>query len=141
MDVQNDTECKNHDTRNGCFYSNYLQSPHLPSFGGQFSAFQNWKDCLKRNGEEFHISLEDLKSKGLWETKRQQAKSEKIPNHAHVNPLKIEKKANRGSNTPTFGQYLPAFAPVFAGLSKSMRFEISKKGKNTANVLKAQKNI
>lgn len=141
MDVQNDTECKNHDTRNGCFYSNYLQSPHLPSFGGQFSAFQNWKDCLKRNGEEFHISLEDLKSKGLWETKRQQAKSEKIPNHAHVNPLKIEKKANRGPNTPTFGQYLPAFAPVFAGLSKSMRFEISKKGKNTANFLKAQKNI
>ncbi|XP_062567321.1 homeobox protein Hox-C5a-like [Saccostrea cucullata] len=120
MEGQNDTDCKNLDLSNeGIFSSMY--SSTFPSFGGEFSAFQNWRNCFKRNSDEFQRTLEDLKNRGWWDTGYRLTKSENVSNNLEDNFSKSESKMTKGIETTSLGHCLPAFAPVFAGLMHRRR--------------------
>ncbi|XP_061189004.1 homeobox protein Hox-B5a-like [Saccostrea echinata] len=120
MDRQNDKDCKNLDPSNEDIFSS-MYSSRLPSFGGEFSAFQNWRNCFKRNSDDFQRTLADLKNGGWWETRHRQTKSENISNNLHDNFSKSENRMTNGTETPSLGHCLPAFAPVFAGLMHRRR--------------------
>lgn len=97
-----------------------MYSSHLAPFrSNPFSAFQNWRYSFKQNSDGFQKALEDLKTEDLWDPRIRLGKSENN-NNISGNLSKCEKKIFQGVETPPLGNCLPAFAPVFAGLSKLM---------------------
>lgn len=117
MEDQSQTEYGLLNLKAGNIFSNIYTS-HLPNIRSDFSAFQNWRDCFKRNSEEFHRALEDLKTGELWDTRIPHGKSQNN-DILSGNLPKCDKRSMQGLHCPSsVGQCLPAFAPVFAGLSK-----------------------
>lgn len=117
MEDQSKTEYGFLNLKPGNIFSN-IYSSHLPNFRSDFSAFQNWRDCFKRNSEEFHRALEDLKTGELWDARTPHGKSQSN-DILSGNLPKCDKRSMQGLHSPSsVGQCLPAFAPVFAGLSK-----------------------
>lgn len=117
MEDQSKTEYGFLNLKPGNIFSN-IYSSHLPNFRSDFSAFQNWRDCFKRNSEEFHRALEDLKTGELWDARTPHCKSQSN-DILSGNLPKCDKRSMQGLHSPSsVGQCLPAFAPVFAGLSK-----------------------
>lgn len=117
MEDQSQTEYGLLNLKAGNIFSN-IYTNHLPNIRSDFSAFQNWRDCFKRNSEEFHRALEDLKTGELWDTRIPHGKSQNN-DILSGNVPKCDKRSMQGLHSPSsVGQCLPAFAPVFAGLSK-----------------------
>ena len=119
METQSKTDHKHPDLKPGNIFSNMYSSHLAPFRSNPFSAFQNWRYSFKQNSDGFQKALEDLKTEDLWDPRIRLGKSENS-NNVSGNLSKCEKKLFQGVETPPLGNCLPAFAPVFAGLSKLM---------------------